>query len=1037
MFDGGLFRYILRYSRAQQITVLLLTLCSFPFLYISLDIPKTIINKAIGGKGAEVTVLGYPLERVEYLLLLCAAFLALVFINGAFKMKINTYKGVIAERMLRRLRFQLYGRILRFPLDRFQRISQGELISMITGEVEPLAGFIGDAVAQPIFQGGTMLTILIFMFVQDPILGAASLIMIPVQAYLIPRMQKKVNQLSKQRVLRVRKLSERIGETVGGVREVRLNGTSRFTLADFSHHLGGMFDLRFEIYQRKFFIKFANNFINQLTVFLFFTLGGLLVIKGNLTLGALVAAISAYKDLSAPWRELLDYYQQYQDCRIKFDQIADQFDVGPGPEADMAKLTAPIDVRPPAPDATLTANGLTWVDDAGVAILSNISFEAARGTSVAVVADGGAKDRLASVLGRLVPPTSGKVSIGDRDLAALDEHEIGAFLAFLGNDPVIFNGTISENVYYSLLRNPPGPSASDAAKARAVQEALAAGNSPHDSEGDWIDYAAAGCRDRVELAGWWLTVMRTIDAEQSLYERALNATIDPAEHPGLVERIMTARRSIGERLVQEGRSDLVNRFDMASFNPYASVLENILFGLPTDERLTADNAARDPFVKGVLRDAGLDAELSNVGISLADLLCELFRDVSPGHPLYERFGFVEADMLTELEGLKRRAERDASALDAEDRAVLLSLAFKLVPERHRLGLIGPELQQKVVAARRAFRTNLPAAFADAIEFFDETRYAPRLSVIGNVLFGRIAYARPGAEAVLRALVDEVAGRLGLREALILSVADLPVGIGGSRLSALARQQIALARCLIKRPRLLILNEALNAVKPEEQARILANIRHLLPDIILIWLGVRPPEAGQFDQVIEIVHGRLRADPGQIAAPEAAPAYDTPNDELQGEIRLLASAKLFSTLDPAELKRLALTSQKVALRAGEILIRRGDVGDCAYLIVSGGGEVLGAEDAEGNAPVIAPFGPGAMVGELALLCNVARTATLRATEDLVALRIAKDTLLQLIEKDAQMAAGLLRVVSQNLVDVLNGRSYRPPPRVVSNRASAAE
>ena len=1033
MFDGGLFRYILRYSRAQQIGVLLLTLCSFPFLYISLDIPKTIINKAIGGKGAPVAVFGYELGRVEYLLVLCAAFLALVFINGAFKMKINTFKGVIAERMLRRLRFHLYGRILRFPLDRFQRISQGELISMITGEVEPLAGFIGDAVAQPIFQGGTMATILIFMFMQDPILGAASLMMIPVQAYLIPRLQKRVNALNKQRVLRMRKLSQRIGETVGGVREVRLNGTSRFTLADFTSHLGGMFDLRFEIFQRKFFIKFANNFINQLTIFLFFTIGGLLVIKGNLTLGALVAAISAYKDLSSPWRELLDYYQQYQDCRIKFDQIADQFDVEPGPEADPAKLALPIDITPPAPDAALSVSGVSWVDDAGVAILSNISFEAGRGTSVAVVADGGAKDRLASVLGRLVPPSSGKVVLGDRDLSVLDENEIGAFLAYLGDDPVIFNGTISENVYYSLLRRPPEPSASDTAKARAVQEALTAGNSPHDAEGDWIDYAAAGCRDRVELAGWWLTVMRTIDAEQSLYERALNATIDPAEHPGLVERIMTARRTIGERLSQEGRGDLVNHFDMAAFNPYASVVENILFGLPTDDRLSADRAARDPYVQGVLRDAGLDAELTSVGISLADLLSELFRDVASGHPLYERFGFVEPDMLPGLENLKRRAERDAAALDAEDRAMLLSLAFKLVPERHRLGLIGPELQQKIVAARRAFSAALPPTLADAIEFFDETRYAPRLSVMGNVLFGRIAYARPGAEAALRELVDEVAGQLGLREAMILSVADLPVGIGGSRLSALARQQIALARCLIKRPRVLILNEAMNATKPEEQARILANIRRLLPDIILISLGVRPPEAGQFDQVLEIVHGRLAAAQGQIAAPEAA-AHDASGDELQGEIRLLANAKLFSSLDQAELKRLALTSQKVALRAGEILIRRGDVGDCAYLIVSGGGEVLGAEDADGNAPVIAPFGPGAMVGELALLCNVARTATLRATEDLVALRIAKDTLLQLIEKDAQMAAGLLRVVSQNLVDVLNGRSYRTPARSLPARAA---
>ncbi len=689
----------------------------------------------------------------------------------------------------------------------------------------------------------------------------------------------------------MRKLSERIGETVGGVREVRLNGTSRFTLADFSNHLAGMFDIRFEIYQRKFFIKFANNFLNQLTVFLFFTIGGILVIKGNLSLGALVAAISAYKDLSAPWKELLDYYQQYQDCRIKFEQIADQFDVGPEADPPVSD-DATASVLPV--DAPFAASRLSWIDDAGAHILKDISFEVARGTSAAIIADGAAKDRLASVLGRLMPPSAGKVLIGDRDLAAFDEPEIGASIGYLGPDPVIFNGTISENVFYSLLRRPPDPSANDSAKARAVREALASGNSPHDAAGDWIDYGAAGCRDRVELAAWWLTVMRSIDAEQSLYERALNATVDPAEHPGLVDRVMTARRSIGERLAQAGRADLVNRFDPGTYNPYASVIENILFGLPTDARLSPDGAAHDPYVQAVLRETGLDVELCAVGLSLTDLLSELFKDVAPGHPLFERFGFVEPDMLPQIESIKRRAERDAAGLDAEDRALLIGLAFKLIPERHRLGLIEPALQVRIVATRGKFRDGLPAELAAAIDFFDETRYASRLSVIGNILFGRIAYARPGAEAALRELVDEVAAQLGLRESLILSVADLSVGVGGSRLPALARQQIALARCLIKRPRVLILNEALRTVKPDGQARILANIRQLLPDIILLWLDVRPPEVGEFAQVIEIVHGRIAnaqtQEDAAVGAPAAAEA--APSDALQAEMRLLSSAKLF-------------------------------------------------------------------------------------------------------------------------------------------------
>ena len=69
---------------------------------------------------------GVRLNQTEYLTVLCGAFLALVIVNGAFKYWINVLKGRLGERMLRRLRFELYHRILRFPLLQFRRTSPGE-----------------------------------------------------------------------------------------------------------------------------------------------------------------------------------------------------------------------------------------------------------------------------------------------------------------------------------------------------------------------------------------------------------------------------------------------------------------------------------------------------------------------------------------------------------------------------------------------------------------------------------------------------------------------------------------------------------------------------------------------------------------------------------------------------------------------------------------------------------------------------------------------------------------------------------------------
>ena len=68
-----------------------------------------------------------------------------------------------------------------------------------------------------------------------------------------------------------------------------------------SRWLGTIYWIRYDIYRKKFFIKFLNTFLGQLTPFFFYSIGGYLVINGQLTLGALVAVLSAYKDMSDPW----------------------------------------------------------------------------------------------------------------------------------------------------------------------------------------------------------------------------------------------------------------------------------------------------------------------------------------------------------------------------------------------------------------------------------------------------------------------------------------------------------------------------------------------------------------------------------------------------------------------------------------------------------------------------------------------------------------------------------------------------------------
>ena len=154
---------------------------------------------------------------------------------------------------------------------------------MITAEVEPFSQFFADAVELPLFQGGTMLTVLLFVFIQDPIMGIASIAIIPLQAYIIPKLQKKINLLAKERVVRIRGVAGRISEAVSGINDIHTHDTSAYSLTDFTHHLSGIFKVRMKIYQNKAFLKFLNNFLLKLTPLLFYSVGGVLILRGNLS----------------------------------------------------------------------------------------------------------------------------------------------------------------------------------------------------------------------------------------------------------------------------------------------------------------------------------------------------------------------------------------------------------------------------------------------------------------------------------------------------------------------------------------------------------------------------------------------------------------------------------------------------------------------------------------------------------------------------------------------------------------------------------
>ncbi len=448
--DKSIFRFILRYSAKQQLVVVALTLISWPVLYATLELPKSIVNEAIGNKiGWAMTTIGQPIlgdqpDKVSFLLILCGGFLFFVIANGVIKFFLNVYAGRLGEQMLRRLRFQLYSRVLRFPLPHFKKVSQGEIIPMITAEVEPLGGYIGIAMSTPMFFGGMLLVYLGFIFAQDVFLGLAAVALYPAQIYVIPKLQAKVIALGRRRVREVRSLADKIGESIGGVTEIHAHDTSVYERADITRRLDRIYLIRYEIFRRKFAIKFLNSFMAQLTPFFFYSIGGYFVIKGQLSIGALVAVLAAYKDLSAPWKELLNYYQLQADVKVKYEQVIEQFDP---PNMLEETLQDADDGGPEKVGGEIQGANVTYSEDGRVKSVEGANFAIDLSQHVAIVGAGGSgKDDFTLLLARLIQPTGGQIRIGEARTDQLPEAFLGRRIAYMSATPYLFSTSVRDNL---------------------------------------------------------------------------------------------------------------------------------------------------------------------------------------------------------------------------------------------------------------------------------------------------------------------------------------------------------------------------------------------------------------------------------------------------------------------------------------------------------------------------------------------------------------------------------------------------------------
>jgi len=135
--------------------------------------------------------------------------------------------------------------------------------------------------------------------------------------------------------------------------------------------------------------------------------------------------------------------------------------------------------------------------------------------------------------------------------------------------------------------------------------------------------------------------------------------------------------------------------------------------------------------------------------------------------------------------------------------------------------------------------------------------------------------------------------------------------------------------------------------------------------------------------------------------------------LNEEVEILKGVPLFAKMEPAKLKLLAFTGERMTFSSGQEVCHQGDPGDAMYVILGGLADVL--IDTPTGQLRVAQLKKNGFFGETAILCDAPRNATIQASESLLTLKINKDMFYRLVSEFPSMAIEMMRELAHRVED----------------------
>ena len=374
-----------------------------------------------------------------------AAYMGIVLASLLFSLGMRWFPLRLSENVAFDLRRDLFGHLTYMEKDFFQRERTGDLMTRMISDITLVKDFIGQGLLQGIRATTIIIMGSISMYITSPTLAAVMAILFPAMLAsfyifirLVKHRQEKVQEKASD-------LSSFTQETFAGIRSVK-------SFAIEKRRFGLFRKLNKELIKRNMSVSYARQpmwplfaFWFSLGIMLILVIGGRQVITGKLTLGKLVQSIQYMMYIQWPMLAMSWVAVLIQRGRVSWERILKIFNTTPEVQDATDVLANPPPLRGEINfiDVTYTIKEQT--------LLSNINLTIPAGTTIGITGPtGGGKTLLASLVARIMDPTSGTVEIDNIPLQKLPLQHLRSHVGFAAQEPILFSRTLAENISFGL-----------------------------------------------------------------------------------------------------------------------------------------------------------------------------------------------------------------------------------------------------------------------------------------------------------------------------------------------------------------------------------------------------------------------------------------------------------------------------------------------------------------------------------------------------------------------------------------------------------